>query len=273
VARLLDFGQYKYELTKREKEAKRKQRSSPPSRKFASSRRSALATSTRRQGGQSSFWKRATEVKIAVQFRGRELTHPQSRARSFGQGSRTDQKNTAWSSGLRCSRGQVDAHQRRLYPQAEGPRADPVGRAKAHARTADEEPGPDEASGRADEASGQGSKPRKEASSEGDAGGTGAAETASRKPARVDWSVKTVPKMKSHKGAAKRIGVTGSGKAVRVKSWRGHHLEAQVVAAHAPPMTAGDRDRRVDQAGPPPPAVPGSLILDVTRQAGRYPPI
>ena len=34
-----------------------------------------------------------------------------------------------------------------------------------------------------------------------------------------------MPKMKSHKGAAKRIAVTGSGKAVRVKSWRGHHLE------------------------------------------------
>ena len=34
-----------------------------------------------------------------------------------------------------------------------------------------------------------------------------------------------MPKMKRHKGAAKRIGVTGSGKAVRVKSWRGHHLE------------------------------------------------
>ena len=34
-----------------------------------------------------------------------------------------------------------------------------------------------------------------------------------------------MPKMKSHKGAQKRIGVTGSGKAVRVKSWRGHHLE------------------------------------------------
>ena len=31
--------------------------------------------------------------------------------------------------------------------------------------------------------------------------------------------------MKRHKGAQKRIGVTGSGKAVRVKSWRGHHLE------------------------------------------------
>jgi large subunit ribosomal protein L35 len=34
-----------------------------------------------------------------------------------------------------------------------------------------------------------------------------------------------VPKLKSHKGAQKRIGVTGGGKAVRVKSWRGHHLE------------------------------------------------
>jgi large subunit ribosomal protein L35 len=34
-----------------------------------------------------------------------------------------------------------------------------------------------------------------------------------------------VPKMKSHKAAQKRIGATGSGKFVRVKAWRGHHLE------------------------------------------------
>jgi large subunit ribosomal protein L35 len=34
-----------------------------------------------------------------------------------------------------------------------------------------------------------------------------------------------VPKLKTHKGAQKRIGVTGSGKPIRVKSWRGHHLE------------------------------------------------
>jgi len=31
--------------------------------------------------------------------------------------------------------------------------------------------------------------------------------------------------MKSHKGAQKRFGVTGSGKVVRVKAWRGHHLD------------------------------------------------
>jgi large subunit ribosomal protein L35 len=34
-----------------------------------------------------------------------------------------------------------------------------------------------------------------------------------------------VPKMKSHKATQKRIGVTGGGKAIRVRSWRGHHLE------------------------------------------------
>ena len=34
-----------------------------------------------------------------------------------------------------------------------------------------------------------------------------------------------MPKMKSHKATQKRIGVTGSGKVIRVKAWRGHHLE------------------------------------------------
>lgn len=34
-----------------------------------------------------------------------------------------------------------------------------------------------------------------------------------------------MPKMKSHKAAQKRLGATGSGKIVRVNSWRGHHLE------------------------------------------------
>ena len=34
-----------------------------------------------------------------------------------------------------------------------------------------------------------------------------------------------MPKIKSHKAAAKRIGVSGSGKIIRVKAWRGHHLE------------------------------------------------
>ncbi len=34
-----------------------------------------------------------------------------------------------------------------------------------------------------------------------------------------------MPKMKTHKAAAKRLGITGSGKVVRGKAWRGHHLD------------------------------------------------
>jgi large subunit ribosomal protein L35 len=34
-----------------------------------------------------------------------------------------------------------------------------------------------------------------------------------------------VPKIKTHKAAQKRFGRTGSGKIVRVKAWRGHHLD------------------------------------------------
>jgi large subunit ribosomal protein L35 len=34
-----------------------------------------------------------------------------------------------------------------------------------------------------------------------------------------------MPKMKTHKGAQKRFAVSGSGKFLRVKAWRGHHLE------------------------------------------------
>jgi large subunit ribosomal protein L35 len=34
-----------------------------------------------------------------------------------------------------------------------------------------------------------------------------------------------MPKIKTHKGAAKRYKKTGSGKWVRPKAWRGHHLE------------------------------------------------
>ncbi len=34
-----------------------------------------------------------------------------------------------------------------------------------------------------------------------------------------------MPKMKTHKGTAKRFRATGTGKIVRVKSWKGHHLE------------------------------------------------
>jgi translation initiation factor IF-3 len=74
VARLLDFGQYKYELTKREKEAKRRQRAVT----FKEIRlkpqigQQDFETKVRRA---IQFLEEGDRVKVAVQFRGRQLTH------------------------------------------------------------------------------------------------------------------------------------------------------------------------------------------------------
>ncbi|HEX5591257.1 MAG TPA: translation initiation factor IF-3 [Candidatus Limnocylindrales bacterium] len=76
VTRFLDFGQYKYELTKREKEAKRRQRSVT----FKEVRLSPKIG----QGDFETKVHRAIEfledgdrIKVTVRFRGRELTHPE----------------------------------------------------------------------------------------------------------------------------------------------------------------------------------------------------
>jgi translation initiation factor IF-3 len=74
VARFLDFGQYKFELTKREKEAKRRQRAVT----FKEIRlkpqigQQDFDTKVRRT---IQFLEEGDRVKVAVQFRGRQLTH------------------------------------------------------------------------------------------------------------------------------------------------------------------------------------------------------
>jgi translation initiation factor IF-3 len=76
VVKFLDFGQYKYELTKREKENKRKQRSV--------TFKEVRLTPKIGQGDFDTKVHRAIEfledgdrIKVTVRFRGRELTHPE----------------------------------------------------------------------------------------------------------------------------------------------------------------------------------------------------
>jgi translation initiation factor IF-3 len=76
VVRFLDFGQYKYELAKREKEAKRRSRSVT----FKEIRlrpkigQGDFDTKVHRA---IEFLEEGDRIKVAVQFRGRELTHPE----------------------------------------------------------------------------------------------------------------------------------------------------------------------------------------------------
>jgi translation initiation factor IF-3 len=76
VVRFLDFGQYKYELTKREKEAKRKQRSVTfkEVRLTPKIGKGDFDTKVHRA---IEFLEDGDRIKVTVRFRGRELTHPE----------------------------------------------------------------------------------------------------------------------------------------------------------------------------------------------------
>ncbi len=74
VCRILDYGQYKYELQKRDREAKKRQKSQTfkEIRLRVKIDTNDLRTKTRRA---AEFLDDGDRVKITVQFRGREISH------------------------------------------------------------------------------------------------------------------------------------------------------------------------------------------------------
>lgn len=76
VARFLDFGQYKYELTKKEKENKRRQRSVTFKEVRLSPKIGTGDFDTKVNRGVE-FLEDGDRIKVTVRFRGRELSHPE----------------------------------------------------------------------------------------------------------------------------------------------------------------------------------------------------
>jgi translation initiation factor IF-3 len=76
VVRFLDFGQYKYELTKREKEAKRKQRA-VEFKEVRLSPKIGTGDFETKVHRAIEFLEDGDRIKVTVRFRGRELTHPE----------------------------------------------------------------------------------------------------------------------------------------------------------------------------------------------------
>ena len=76
VARFLDFGQYKYELTKREKEAKRRQRS-VTFKEVRLSPKIGTGDFDTKVHRAIEFLEDGDRIKVTVRFRGRELSHPE----------------------------------------------------------------------------------------------------------------------------------------------------------------------------------------------------
>src|SRR5512140_3819558 len=76
VTRFLDFGQYKYELTKREKEAKRRQRA-VTFKEVRLSPKIGVGDFETKKHRAVEFLSDGDRLKVTVRFRGRELTHPE----------------------------------------------------------------------------------------------------------------------------------------------------------------------------------------------------
>jgi translation initiation factor IF-3 len=76
VARFLDFGQYKYELTKREKENKRRQRS-VTFKEVRLSPKIGVGDFETKVHRAIEFLEDGDRIKVTVRFRGRELSHPE----------------------------------------------------------------------------------------------------------------------------------------------------------------------------------------------------
>ena len=76
VVKFLDFGQYKYELTKRDKEAKRKQRS-VTFKEVRLSPKIGTGDFDTKVNRAIEFLEDGDRIKVTVRFRGRELTHPE----------------------------------------------------------------------------------------------------------------------------------------------------------------------------------------------------
>ncbi|HXG26701.1 MAG TPA: translation initiation factor IF-3 [Candidatus Binatia bacterium] len=76
VVRFLDFGQYKYELTKREKENKRRQRS-VTFKEVRLSPKIGTGDFMTKVHRAIEFLEDGDRIKVTVRFRGRELSHPE----------------------------------------------------------------------------------------------------------------------------------------------------------------------------------------------------
>ncbi len=121
VVRFLDFGQYKYELTKREKEAKRKQRA-VEFKEVRLTPKIGTGDFDTKVHRAIEFLEDGDRIKVTVRFRGRELTHPEigrNLLARFGDAV----KDHGTVDRMPALEGQIDVHDAALGPQAQGARA------------------------------------------------------------------------------------------------------------------------------------------------------
>ena len=309
VVKFLDFGQYKYELTKREKEAKRQQRS-VTFKEVRLSPKIGVGDFDTKVHRAIEFLEDGDRIKVTVRFRGRELTHPElgrnllarfvERIKDHGVAERTPLLE-----GKSMHITVASIHKPKSHEAPARTEAPPNGRRRAPSRQrtgrdgpadrrrdpADARPAPATRPPAAAAPAGRHRRPRRsEPRREPQpappprrtrAARSRAAAAQEDRPQRTpapragaeQESEASVPKIKSHKAAQKRIGVTGSGKYRPGQRLARPPPRDQVVPTHPPLCRQVAHRARARQAGPSPAAVPlGAAITHGTSQAGRHRP-
>ena len=314
VVKFLDFGQYKYELTKREKENKRRQRSvtfkevrlspkigsgdfetkvhraiefleegdrikvdrplprpgaDPPGARPQHARRGSRSRIKEHGVAERAPLLEGKSMHLTVASLHKPKEHEAPRRQSDSGDGAAAKPGRAARRAEATAAAAADAGSRRTgaaaakRPAANGRggtgQGDPASRPRQRPRPAPPAPGT--------------RRRRRRASRNGRSGADRRPKHRQHRPRQRQESEAQVPKIKSHKAAQKRIGVTGSGKVIRVKAWRGHHLE--IKSSRRTRRYAGKAlmNGRPRQAGPPPAAVPlGATEPDGTSQARRHRP-
>lgn len=78
VCKLIDYGKYKYELIRKEKEAKKKQKTIETKEVRLSPNIDVNDLNTKSNRLQESSLKKGNKVKVTLRFRGREMAHVES---------------------------------------------------------------------------------------------------------------------------------------------------------------------------------------------------
>ena len=229
VCRIMDYGKYKYEAAQKAKESRRK--STNVSIKEMKYRPKIGAgdfdTKTRKV---EKFLGEGHKVKVTIMFRGREMAHPELGKRILD--------HVAEEVG--------DVARVEVVPKLDGRNMIMVLAPDKRAQAA---PRP---SRLAEEAADQRRRRRRRVRDRPDAPDRDPPTATGRAPAerpashppephadRRDGTDTTMPKMKTHRGAAKRFKVTGTGKVMRLRGLPAAHPREQALDPHAPPRRRG----------------------------------
>ena len=209
VCRIMDYGKYKYEAAQQAKESRRKS-TAVAIKEMKYRPKIGIGDFDTKTRQVEKFLGQGHKVKVTIMFRGREMQHP-------------------------------ELGQRILERVAEA--VAHVGQGRGHAEARRSQHGDGAGAGQAGQGGvGEGARPKPDEPPP--ANGSGGGRRRRRRTTAGRQETSAMPKMKTHKGAAKRFKVTGSGKITAPQGLHEPHPREEVARSGSAASAGDDRGRR-----------------------------